>query len=506
MENTVKKFLLLLILLLSSAYAQAQQTNAVTVVGTPAQYGFRAGASDVTTGFQNMMAAVTSAGATAYLPCGTYHISAAATVASGSNWNLIGEGRRCVTIEQDANATPVIKITGANVWGWRVSNIQFTWGSAQTSLASDVVEVTSTGIAYIFEMDHLSVSNGTRVLSEDSGGETWGVNFHDNYRDQSMSGRYISMAEGVGEPRFTVYDNYAQIAGATQIESLWEFHDITGLTFTNNEVNGKDTTAMDGNSIEMLHLEEVNGTVDGFNVEAIYWKNGGDLISAIGGNGNTSHHVSFANLTLNAHITDSNTVAGVVASSSGANPPEMVIDINGDVANAYSGSSAYLWPYSANYNTEISRVSGVVAQSNGIAWPTGVHFNPVEASSGAYAGALPETDYDIQPSNCTNQPGNNSLTLGLRSQGGVQTCGTIEYKDTLTANRSVTLPPANSGYDDGSEITILRDAGTPGAYTLTITDPSSGNACTIPNSTKGSVVAHAVSTTRWTFKSFVNCS
>jgi hypothetical protein len=53
---------------------------------------------------------------------------------------------------------------------------------------------------------------------------------------------------------------------------------------------------------------------------------------------------------------------------------------------------------------------------------------------------------------------------------------------TLTANRTVTLP---TGTFEGQEFKIVRKAATPGAFTLTVTDPVSGFSEVIASNTNG---------------------
>jgi hypothetical protein len=60
------------------------------------------------------------------------------------------------------------------------------------------------------------------------------------------------------------------------------------------------------------------------------------------------------------------------------------------------------------------------------------------------------------------------------------------YNATLTANRTFTLPSAN--LQDGQEFVVVRQAATPGAFTLTVTDPVSSTSDVIPASANGSSI------------------
>jgi hypothetical protein len=69
------------------------------------------------------------------------------------------------------------------------------------------------------------------------------------------------------------------------------------------------------------------------------------------------------------------------------------------------------------------------------------------------------------------------------------------FTATLTGNVTVQLP--SIGYKDTAEFIIVRKAATPGAFTLTVTDPVSGNSETLPASANGYMRWRATSSSRW---------
>ena len=66
---------------------------------------------------------------------------------------------------------------------------------------------------------------------------------------------------------------------------------------------------------------------------------------------------------------------------------------------------------------------------------------------------------------------------------------------TLTGNLTFNLPL--TGYNDSAEFIFIRKAATPGAFTLTVTDPTSGNSQVLPANTNGCQIWRATSATRW---------
>lgn len=69
------------------------------------------------------------------------------------------------------------------------------------------------------------------------------------------------------------------------------------------------------------------------------------------------------------------------------------------------------------------------------------------------------------------------------------------FDTALTGNLTVNLP--SSGYLDGAEFVIVLENASPGAFTLTVTDPTSGNSQVIASGSNGVQRWRATSTTRW---------
>jgi hypothetical protein len=495
----------------------------VTSVGTPAQFQFSPGSSDVTTQFQAMFTAAASnrglnAGSV-LLPCGTYNISSPITISAANlrGFDFGGEAEGCVVINQLTNATPIFKMASSSApyinTVIRFHNFTATWSNQQTnavdpSNASVVLEcsVASGGSCFNFEMDHVFGQNGSRMLSADSGTNMWGINFHDNYRDRSMTGAVLYMPTTAGEPRVTIRNNYVYVDGSVQKETFYNIFGTAQLLAENNEFNGATTTPIDASTIHLFSLSQSSGVISNLNVEFLYTQNNGSLIYATNGSGVTPPvHLHLDHLNLGVYNTNASVLYGVqgFSANTGA-PPSLVMTIDGLTTNCYSTCTGSFLPYTANQSTEIPWVSEVDYLVNSVNTALGGHYNPNSALGGSYAGTYPEYDYDIQPANYTQTWGDVNVTLTMRSASGLASAKVNEFVNQLSANRTITLPSTN--FDDGTEFVIVRKATTPGAFTLTVVDPVSGNSCTFPNSTNGSVVYRATGYATWIPINRVNCN
>ena len=475
------------------------------------------GSHNDTTALKNAIAAEILNGQSLFLPCGTYNINAVLPITTSYGWDIGGQSPNCAIISQQTNATAIFQITGANVWGWKIHDLQGSWLNKQTSGVdsshlSDIVEVTSGAAVYNFQISRVWGVNGSRMMTLDSGGVLWGATFANNYRDKTMTGSVVSISPASpGEPRITIRDNFSQIDGAVQTESMFVLYDVGQLIMENNEIDGVGTltTPFNTSTIHLIDLSQTSGTIDGFNVEAIWTKSGGSLINVQGSNTVGSFHVALKHIIMADNVTDSSKLDGVYMYSANAgSPPAMVVSIDGLTTAAYAGSSSNIWPWDAQAFVELQSISGIITTTNNAFWTSEGHFNPVIASGGSYVGGFPLIDNDIKAPDCSQSVGNVNVTLTLRSnnfEGGTG-CKYIYLTTHLTANRTITLPLIDT-FDDGTEFVFIRnEPATISAFSWIISDPNSGTTCTFPASTNGTVTAHAPSYAQFFFKDKVGCS
>ena len=102
---------------------------------------------------------------------------------------------------------------------------------------------------------------------------------------------------------------------------------------------------------------------------------------------------------------------------------------------------------------------------------------------------MPRVDADASMANEITTRGDVSVTL-TSADYNIQF-----FNTTLTANRTITLP--STGVFAGMTYKITRKAGTAGAFTLTVSDPLSGQNYTIPSNTNGYVEYYAPNTVQW---------
>lgn len=365
-----------------------------SAIAQPAAFQVSTADVDTTAAFQAMVTAGTKAGGSVFLPCGHYRISAPITIGNAYGFRIYGEARGCVTITQSTPATPIFRIAGYLDHGFRIDDITATWAAPDRDPGAAIVEIVGgggDGSEFNFELDHLVGANGSRMLSVRKGGLAWGINFHDNTRESSMTGAMIGMPSQAGIPHISIRDNYARLDGGTMTEDLLQIYACPELIAENNEVNGYGNGAFDSKKLHLFALGQTSGLIQGFNVEGIHITGGGALIFVANGGPNLQSLI-LRDIRLASYVDDKMPAYGIYAAAASNNSSSLEVDGLG--AYAYPGSQASLGPYIADANTKISSIRAINwVKPDGTSYG---HYSPDKLKPD-YTGAVPVMDYDMAP-------------------------------------------------------------------------------------------------------------
>lgn len=364
-----------------------------SAIAQPAAFQVSTTDADTTTAFQAMVTAGTKAGGSVFLPCGHYRLSAPITIGNAYGFRLYGEARGCVTITQTAPATPIFRVAGYLDHDFRIDDFTATWAKQDSDPGAAIVEITGDGRAgskFNFEIDHLIGANGSRVLSVRKGGLAWGINFHDNVRQGSMTGAMIGMPSQAGIPHISLRDNYVSLDGGTLTEDVFQIYACPQLIAENNEVDGFRSGAFDANKIHLFALGQTNGLIQGLNVEAIHVTGGGALIYA--GNGGPKYqYLTLRNLEFSVHVDGKAPTYAVHVAA--ATDHSSSLEIDGLSTLAYPGSAGTLAPYITDSRTQITSLRAINwVKPDGSLYG---HYLP-DALIPGYTGAKAMMDYDAK--------------------------------------------------------------------------------------------------------------
>jgi len=403
------------------------------------------GVADDTVAIQSAIDATLSInGGALFFPDGVYRITGKLVIPFATGWRIHGQSRGSATISQATANTPIFSLEGTLTHSWEIAELSFTWANAQPAANSNAIAIKmGSGVAghtlFNWQVRRCSFYNGFRAIAADAvnSPSVWGVRIADCNFGGSMSGAafFAVPSPAVGQPNIIIENCLLDAASASEPRIRLSSGDnvlFRNLEFLNGAapvslIDVSTTTAM---AMISCKAENYNtgasstGALWGFsacNVRLVSCSCNGLL-----GSGGTPRFVASAGGSLS--------IFGLSCSS----------DMTGGVAIAYTAST-------------IPFVADVVL------------FNNFTDRLRTYLGnvALPKLDADKRQQDSVTDIGDASAVLTANSDR------ILYVNATLTANRSITLP--STGLYAGMEFEIVRKAAVPGAFTLGVIDPVSGN-------------------------------
>ena len=202
----------------------------------------------------------------------------------------------------------------------------------------------------------------------------------------------------------------------------------------------------------------------------------------VGGTGGTTG--TYTNVPLVASGTGSGITGGATATITVAGGAVTSVVVN---TGASAGVNYFMGEPLSAASANIGNVTGFSCQVATI----NAYLRYSDASGIHNSGIDPAQVIDSQTSDTTYP--NPTTTGTVTMTAGYDRVQLVS--NTLTGNLTFNLP--TTGYSDSAEFIFIRKAGTPGAFTLTVTDPTSGNSQVLPSNTNGCQIWRATSQTRW---------
>jgi hypothetical protein len=400
-----------------------------------------------------------TSGGALYFPNGTYKITAKLVIPLSYGWRIFGASRYSATIKQFAANTPIISLESTNTHSFEICDLNFTWNTAQTSANTASVAIRfGTGTAghtfYSFQIRRCLFEKGFRGIAADASASPsiWGFKVSECLFNGSMTGASIFAAPtpSVGQPNICIENCLIRAEGAA--EELIRISSGDVVTLRNLEfLNGAAPIA----------LMQITTT---FTVTLMDCKSENYSVGTGG-----AQIFKFAQCNVRVFNANINGVLG----SGGSNyflfgNSGTTLSIFGLTATTLM-TSGTLYVYTAD--TAVPIVCDIKLNPSG----TGFASDNVKPAT----GCAPKFDADKRQKDYITDIGDAAATLTATSDA-------IQYQNvTLTANRAIILP--NTGLYEGMAFHIVRRATTPGAFTLQVSDPVSGNNYTFASATNGYV-------------------
>lgn len=415
------------------------------------------GVADDTAAIQAAINAVlTPGGGTLYFPDGAYKLSAKLTIPFSTGWRIRGQSRAGTLLRQSAANTPILSLEGHLTHSWEISDIGFTWSAAQPATNTNAIAIRmGTGVAgqtlFNWQVRRCTFANGFRAIAADATNSptVWGIRISDCSFGGSMTGAafFAVPTPAIGQPNIAI-ENCLIDAGSAAEASI-RVSSGDNVTYKNLEfLNGTAPTALIDTSTTFA-LTVIGCKSENYNA-------GAAMVGALW---------NFSQCNVRVVSCSCNGLLG----SGGT--PRFVSSSNGSLSIFGLTCSSAM-----TAGTAIAYVAATIPFVADV-----VLFNNFSDRLRTYLGnvPLPKFDADKRQQDFITDVGDASVALTAASD-------MYQYANaTLTAARAITLP--STGLYAGMEFHIVRKAAVPGAFTLAVTDPVSGNSYSFAASTNGYV-------------------
>jgi hypothetical protein len=454
-------------------------TIAYTNSGTESPRRFGAlgdDSNDDTAAFQSAIeAALSTSGGKLFIPNGTYAITSAISFVQYDGFIIEGESQGGTFIKQWTSDTPIFKFTKENTHTFKITDIYFKYNAQQTSTETESVAIyfdfdASTGDgAYNFQIERCQFDNVYKGVGLDNVAShtIWGCAFNYLYYNSTCTGPIIDAYTAVsstGKPNISARHLYIRADSVENTQPILRFQGCKNLQLDNIEYNqilngatalvlSSGTTA----SIGCLRLDTASYTTndDSF----IDFSDSFAKIAVI----------QIGSATFN--ITGADEYFSILRSRGGANSSLIIGEIYLSTNTFTDGDT---WFAYGKDTTQRIKIDSIVDD--------GSNFVLTNIASDT-AGETIFVEGWNKPTMSADR-GNNSVTLNVLSDQ-VQI-----FETELTANRTVTLPEHEvnpSNVFEGLTYKIIRNAATPGAFTLTVQDNDAVQIGQLANSTNGAI-------------------
>jgi hypothetical protein len=439
----------------------AAQLNAALSAGTTLMGADPTGAADSTTVIQSAINLAVVAGKQLSVPPGTYKITSALVIPFGAGWAIRGFSLGGTIIQQATNNTPIFDFSansgGTGDYSFSISDLTFSWVNLQPATATKAVGIFFENSAATFfdcRLDRLTFTRGYRGIAENplNPPNVWGCSIRDIVGAGDMSGSTVNLSYGnTGQPNVSVDGAYIDGSSMVASEPLIAVSNNDSGWFNHIEANA----VPHGNLI--LDLSGA-GAIGAVKVEVATY-----------GSGQFAFRFTNAHFAIGSLSFDTITVAagagaayGIDANGGGGTTTLTIGQINATfngpiVGTWYLVNSGAAPAYSVRF---LSNPQGLLGQAN-------AYLTQVPASVSADGVSVD----DWQQPRLTGDTGDANTSWAIGSPNRVQ------YMTTLTANRVVALTDSYGNTSDtnlynGVDVCVIRNAATPGAFSLSVNNGS----------------------------------
>lgn len=472
MKNLLRLFALALLLSLAVARpANAQfspgqvltaaQLNAALAAGTTLMGADPTGAADSTTAIQNAVNLAVVAGKQLSVPPGTYKITSAIVIPFGAGWAIRGFSLGGTVIQQATNNTPIFAFSansgGTGDYSFSISDLTFSWANLQPATATKAVGIFFENSAATFfdcRLDRLTFSRGYRGIAENplNSPTVWGCSIRDIVGQGDMSGSTVNLSSGnTGQPNIAIDGAYIDGSSMVASEPLIAVYNNDSGWFNHIEANA----VPNGNLI--LDLSGA-GSIGAVKVEVASY-----------GSGQFAYRFSNAHFSIGSLSFDTITVNagagaayGIDANGGGGSTTlaigQINLTFNGPIVGSY---------YLLNSGPAPAFSVRLLSTPQGLLGTANAFLTQVPASDSADGVSVD----DWQQPRLTGDIGDANGTWSIGSPNRLQ------FNTTLTANRVVALPDSYGNTSDtnlynGIDFCVIRNAPTPGAFSVSIQNGS----------------------------------
>lgn len=415
-----------------------------------------------------VQAAVTAMCATAngshlYFPEGTYKITDEIIFPFSTGWRIYGGSRGKTVIRQFADNKRIFYIAGDLSYGWTIEELTFDYANVQPVTNTNSISIHLSNSAgtlfgyFNFQIRRCTFNSGYRAICGSTINQTpvWGAKISECSFGGTLSGAsiYFVPSPAVGQPNISVQDCYISTNGT---EASLQIAYCDNLVLQNIEWNGGYSTG--SQNIPLLQVSSSNVTVIGCRSEAYDFRTYVD--GAVWG---------FSQSTFSLIGCAIASIKATGGSSNGNIAIRGNVGSRGNLIGTTIGAetTGFINAYSID---EVTFVDKITMTGN------------VTDNTLTFLGFRSNKKLDLSKRMGDFADFRNDVNVTMTNLSGRQQI----YNSTLTDHRSIILP--NTGMSDGMEIEIVRNGGgTPGAFTLTVIDPLSGQNHVFASNTNGNV-------------------
>lgn len=399
------------------------------------------------------------------MPRGDIYIDQAIPLALSAAWLMQGESRLGTKLIQVTDNTPHFTFPVENIHSWTMERFSFSWKNQQTisHTSSHALSFTapSTGAGcYLFKIDDVFIEKGYSLITTSGGALVWGYNLGRVSFGGTMVGQVLNASSGVsGQPSAEI--DYLYVDAANMTQPILQGNAANGFNIRTLEIVGGGKAPALRFTSSLLNIRTLK--CEAWTIDA----------SAMIGRGIVEHQ--------NSAIDIENVQCDLRGTDIGAGNDLFFFKNIGGTPNGN------ITVRTMNIDPAVPLVSGDMILTNNQGKGGQLHIKSIQKktdfllSDTAASDAASWSQIDEYLNNFQSADNGDADVVLDFGDPNIQ-----QFNTTLTAGRTMTLPGPRSGLTDcfnGLTYRIVRNATTPGAFTLSVLQDGGGTLIVIPTNT-----------------------